>query len=213
MSDNRHQRPNARPNKISVGITANPSSLLPPYAHRIPIRCSGTRLGSPGALLHRAREPQKGVSGLERCWVFAGAGCPALAVRVAQAGVVRCGFARVGGHVLFGDRFAGGPRTHPATERCDLPFPVHGTDLTQHLRPGIDRHHTPPERLLVRIGLAAVRLLQQQAVHGPLQLARRWRLISRQQAQWHPAQHRRTETINWHSSANRPSTNEVTAGA
>ena len=49
------------------------------------------------------------MSGVEQCWVFAGAGCPALAVRVNQAGAVRCGLIRVGGHVVFGDRFADDP--------------------------------------------------------------------------------------------------------
>jgi hypothetical protein len=58
----------------------------------------------------RLKQAPKGVSlGVEQCWVFAGVGCPALAVRVDQAGVVRCGLVRVGGHVVFGDRFAGDP--------------------------------------------------------------------------------------------------------
>lgn len=50
--------------------------------------------GSPGALLHRGplrsvratrrgirlKQARKGVSGVEQCWIFVGAGCPALAV-------------------------------------------------------------------------------------------------------------------------------------
>src|SRR6266545_411383 len=53
-------------------------------------------------------KPQ-GRSGVEVCWFFLGAGCPALAVRVDQAGAVRCARVPLGGHVLLGDRLAGDP--------------------------------------------------------------------------------------------------------
>src|SRR3989440_8984391 len=53
-------------------------------------------------------KPQ-GRSGGEVCWFFLGAGCPALAVRVDQAGAVRCARVPLGGHVLLGDRLAGDP--------------------------------------------------------------------------------------------------------
>src|SRR6266542_704951 len=51
----------------------------------------------------------RGRSGVEVCWFFLGAGCPALAVRVDQAGAVRCARVPLGGHVLLGDRLAGDP--------------------------------------------------------------------------------------------------------
>ena len=47
--------------------------------------------------------------GVAERWVFAGVGCPALAVRVNEAGAVRCGLIRVGGHVVLGDHLAGDP--------------------------------------------------------------------------------------------------------
>src|SRR5439155_22088050 len=79
--------------------------------------------GSPDALVHRGplrsvratrrgirlKQAPGGVSGVERCWVLVCAGCPALAVRVNQAGVVRYGLVRVGDHVLLGDCRAGDP--------------------------------------------------------------------------------------------------------
>ena len=43
------------------------------------------------------------------CWFFRGAGCPALAVRVDQAGAARCARVPLGDHVLLGDRLAGDP--------------------------------------------------------------------------------------------------------
>jgi hypothetical protein len=81
------------------------------------------RSGSPDALLHRGplrsvratrrgirlKQAPEGVSGVEDCWFFVGAGCPALAVRVNEAGAVRCGPIPEGGHVVLGDRFAGDP--------------------------------------------------------------------------------------------------------
>ena len=72
--------------------------------HRGPLR--SVRATRRGIRLKRAPE---GVSGVEECWVVAGAGCPALAVRVNEAGVVRCGRVRMDGHVVLGDRFAGDP--------------------------------------------------------------------------------------------------------
>ena len=51
----------------------------------------------------------RGRSGVEGCWFSAGAGCPALAVRVDEAGARPVWPCPVGGHVLLGDRFAGDP--------------------------------------------------------------------------------------------------------
>jgi hypothetical protein len=59
--------------------------------------------------MHTAQASRWGDSGVEKCWFsLAGAGFPALAVGVDKAGAVRCGLVPAGGHVLLGDRFAGG---------------------------------------------------------------------------------------------------------